>query len=850
VEEDPTLIREQILESRGAITRQDHNTLPSKNFGKPNLKHLSKFAFSILILCLTQNVGAQTISTVKGIVSDENRVAVAGAEVLLKDAAGVSHATFTDALGHFEFSSIPTGQAQITLSKPGFFRLENKPIELKTGANEIEFTFPHEQEVHEKVDVFSSTQRIDPTSSQQSTTLVAHDILNVPTAASHVLSSYLVTMPGVVMDNSGQLHFAGARVDQTEYLLDGFEISGPSAGQLSFRESVDSVRLTDLETSRYGAEYAHAGAGALGLETISGDDKFRFNATNFIPAPAFSSGVHFGNWYPRFGVSGPIVKGRAWFSESVSIQHTLTVLSGLPAGQNLVDQWDGDNLLRVGVRLSSRQTLFGNFLYNMNADSHIGLTPFNPDPATLNISGHSFFLSVKDQLQFAKSLLEIGIAGDTGTLHSSPLGSMPFVIAPTGSSGNYFADLDSRPRRLQGLTNYFLPTRRWHGTHDITFGANADDIYWQQSATLTEIRAIRADGTLDRLSTFTGPSAFHLSDTRAGVYAQDGWQIVRYLRIQVGLRADWDRLAQEAIVQPRIAVNVTPFPDGRTKISVGWGEYFQPLDFTLVGQALGPAQVDVPYDTTGIIPLVAQTVTSQFLLPAGHLRLPYFYNTSAELQQRIAKNTFLSFSFLDREGHSGLAFQNLDPGQPTQSFLLGNQRRDTYRAGEAGIRHQFSDQSEIGIDYIRSSSRTNQALDFALGSIFYAPQAAGPLPWDSPNRIVTHGWAPLPVWHLFGSYFLEYHSGFPFNVVNQEQQLAGPLGSNSFPAYISLNLGIEKRFHFFHHNEWALRLAVINTTGRQNSNAVINNVDAPNFLTFGGGEKRAFTFRLRLVGNK
>ena len=220
------------------------------------------------------------------------------------------------------------------------------------------------------------------------------------------------------------------------------------------------------------------------------------------------------------------------------------------------------------------------------------------------------------------------------------------------------------------------------------------------------------------------------------------------------------------------------------------------------------------------------------------------------MQQRVAKSTFLNFSFLDREGRDGLAFQNLDPGASLQTFLLGNQRRDTYRAGEAGVRHQFSDQAEIGVDYIRSSSASNQALDFALGSIFYAPQAAGPLPWDSPNRIVTHGWTPLPLWHLFGSYFLEYHSGFPFNVVNEDQQLAGPLGSNRFPAFVTLNLGIEKRFHFYHHNEWALRLAVINATGNLNANAVVNNVSAPDFLTYGGGEKRAFTFRLRLVGNK
>ncbi|HEV3220581.1 MAG TPA: carboxypeptidase regulatory-like domain-containing protein [Candidatus Acidoferrales bacterium] len=811
---------------------------------------ISRWLLFLFFAFLSANVGAQTISKVKGIVTDENKIAVAVVEVSLKDSAGISHATFTDSLGRFEFDGIPSGAAQITLSKPGFFRVEDKPLDLKQGDNEIEFAFPHEQEVHEAVEVSSSTLHIDPTQAQQSAKLVAHDILNVPISSSHLLSSYLDTLPGVITDNSGLLHYAGARIDQTEFLLDGFEIGDPSTGQLTLRESVDSVRLADLQTSRYGAEYAHAGAGVLSLETLSGDDKFRFSATNFIPTLSLTSGVHFGNWYPRFGVSGPIVKGRAWFSDSVSIQHTLSVISGLPAGQNLAESWDGDNLLRIGVRLTSRQTLFGNFLYNMSADSHVGLTPFNPDSDTVNISGRGFFLSVKDQFQFSDSLFEIGIAGDSGAAHTAPLGTMPFVIMPTGNSGNYFANLESRPERLQGLSNYILPTRHWHGKHDLAFGATADGVYWQQSAVRSEIQALRADGTLDRQSTFTGPAAFHLSDTRAGFYAQDGWQIARYFRLQAGLRVDWDRLAQEAIVQPRLAANIIPFADARTKISIGWGEYFQPLDFTIISQALDQEQVDVPYDPTGTIPLFAQAVTSQFVLPTGHLRLPYFYNSSAELQQRVGKNTFLNFSYLDREGYDGLAFQNIDPGATLQTFRLGNQRRDTYRAGEVGVRHQFNDQAEIGVDYIRSSTVTNQALDFALGTIFYAPQAAGPLPWDSPNRIVTHGWTPLPIWKLFGSYFLEYHSGFPFNLVNQNQQLAGPLGSNRFPSYVSLNLGIEKRFRFFRHNEWAVRLAVINTTGNLNANSVINNVNAPDFLTFGGGEKRAFTFRLRFIGAK
>jgi hypothetical protein len=62
-------------------------------------------------------------------------------------------------------------------------------------------------------------------------------------------------------------------------------------------------------------------------------------------------------------------------------------------------------------------------------------------------------------------------------------------------------------------------------------------------------------------------------------------------------------------------------------------------------------------------------------------------------------------------------------------------------------------------------------------------------------------------------------------------------------------LGLEKRFRF-RNKEYAIRLTVVNVTGHLNPNEVVNNMNAPTFLTFTGGEGRAFTARLRLVGSK
>ena len=97
------------------------------------------------------------------------------------------------------------------------------------------------------------------------------------------------------------------------------------------------------------------------------------------------------------------------------------------------------------------------------------------------------------------------------------------------------------------------------------------------------------------------------------------------------------------------------------------------------------------------------------------------------------------------------------------------------------------------------------------------------------------------------TYFAEYHTGFPFSAVDSRYVIVDVPDSSRFPSYFSLNLGVEKRFPFYR-RQWALRLAVVNLTSHSNPNTVVNSVDAPNFGTFAGGQSRALTFRLRLVG--
>ena len=126
---------------------------------------------------------------------------------------------------------------------------------------------------------------------------------------------------------------------------------------------------------------------------------------------------------------------------------------------------------------------------------------------------------------------------------------------------------------------------------------------------------------------------------------------------------------------------------------------------------------------------------------------------------------------------------------------------------------------------------------------------AGPLPWDIPNRLISWGWFPTPFKRFDFVYSLDYHTGFPWTTVNQNQQIVGAAYSNRFPSYFAFNPGLEFRFTFRGY-ALALRGVAENVTDRKNPAFVNNNINATNYATYGGFDGRAFTARIRFLGRK
>src|SRR5204863_1585209 len=177
---------------------------------------------------------------------------------------------------------------------------------------------------------------------------------------------------------------------------------------------------------------------------------------------------------------------------------------------------------------------------------------------------------------------------------------------------------------------------------------------------------------------------------------------------------------------------------------------------------------------------------------------------------------------------------------------LRNLRNDRYDAVELTARRTFGGRFEWVGSYTRSSARTDAVVDYSLENPIFAPQGPGRQPWDTPNRFLTWGWAPFPqaaVPRVLSfltrqtdvAYLMEYRTGFPFGVVNDEAFLVGRPDARRLPSYFNVNLHFERKFHALNYL-WAWRFGLNNLTNSGNPNVVDNNINSPSFLAYGRGQ--------------
>jgi hypothetical protein len=297
---------------------------------------------------------------------------------------------------------------------------------------------------------------------------------------------------------------------------------------------------------------------------------------------------------------------------------------------------------------------------------------------------------------------------------------------------------------------------------------------------------------------------------------------------------------------------------GNTKLSAGVGLVYDATPIYLIARPYAGTRQDIFYSIpdpacTANCVITTGPITTSFTVNRSALQVPRFLNWSLALEKKLPAAIYLKAEFLDRRGVHGFVYNTLN-NTPDGSYFLQNARDDHYHALQISLRHNFREAYMMMGSYTRSSAHSNEALDFNVDNPILSPQQSGPYLWDTPNRFLSWGYLPLfklPIIHkLEVAYSLETRTGFPYNLLTDQQKLIGPPGAQRFPDYFSLNVQLEKRFHLFG-NYLALRGGFNNITGRCNPFVVDNVLDSSHPQpTFTACQGRAFTSRIRLLSRK
>lgn len=785
------------------------------------------------------------------IVVDENGVAVPSVHLVLEQSHG--HSRFkgeTDYAGRYTFVDLLPGAYRFRAEKEGFYAAILDDVRVGQ-ISRLEITLNHQREFVEVMDVHYSPPAIDPLKAATEESLSDQEIVNLPYPTTRDIRNILPLMPGVLQDATGQIHINGSATEQIFSQLDGFHITHPVTGQLTLRVNADAVRRIEVQSSRYSAEYGKGSGGTLNLLTGMGDDRYRFSATNFIPSLQNRKGIHLKEWTPRATFSGPLRRGRAWFFVAPDGEYNLNIVNELPAGADRNRVWRLNNLAKAQVNWTSSNILTTSFLINRFGANHAGLSPFNPLETTVNQSRRAFLFTLKNQTYFSGGwLLDIGWGVSEFRTDDRPMGDAPYIIRPEGTEGNFFKQTVERARRHQWIANLYLPPATWHGRHEFKVGIDLDAITFWASVQRRPILVQRQDGTLARRITFVTPPRFGRRNVEVSSYVQDRWLMTRRLLMELGVRFDWDEIVRRFLVSPRLASSWLLTADGQTKLAIGVGLFYDASHLALITRPLAGRRFDEFFDERGQ-PRMMEPLETMFRVNERSLRAPRFLNWSIGVERKLPASLYLRVEFVQKRGRHGWAFINrggVNVGQREHLLELASVRRDRYDALQVALRRTLRERYKLFASYTRSSARSNAVLDFNLDNPLFSQQMGGRLPWDAPNRFLSWGWLPLVKGFNLG-YTVEWRDGYPFNVVNEDQQLVEPPSSRRFPDYFSLNVHLERRFRLFGF-QWALRAGFNNLTDHANPTVVNNNIDSPDFLTFAGLRGRTFTGRIRFLGRK
>lgn len=608
-------------------------------------KLLSILAASIIFAYSAFGQSQSTTGNIEGHVVDQNGAIVPNVSVSATNQdTGFGKTMVTGSDGSYIFVLLPPGNYRVeTGAAQGFAASKYENVKVTVGAKsslEIVMTAGGTVNV---VDVSAEGQGVETTRTSISSTVDERRVINLPTNGRNFLDFATLT-PGIVRDptRSGDLSVGGQKGTLNSIQIDGASSDNTFFGQSSGRTgsgrapsqfSIDTVKEFQVNQNGFSAEFGRAAGAVINVVTKSGTNRFTGSAFEYFRdeslnalnpnlivarrAKPFSQINQFGG---TFG--GPIKKDRVFFFGAYEGQRSdlpnpivlpslalattpanVQAFLGPKVGPYNINREQDTYLIKTDFNINDRnqvwirfnqQNFTGTNLENsgpLSAAEHTG----NSNVKTSTLTGNwtltltpTWFNELR--LQYSRDR-EPGLSNSEAPELS--------VSTPNGTFNigrNNFSPRETTIKRFQFIDNQTLLV----GNHSVKYGVDLlfDQIFnffpglfsgsYSFNGGYNQLRDYLNGSAVPSSyrQSFAGPGTTgaetHPDNKEYGFFVQDDWHVSPKLTLNLGLRYDYQQIAQPPISNS----NPTTIQDPgnfttrttRTLLDFGYDTGFRPSD--------------------------------------------------------------------------------------------------------------------------------------------------------------------------------------------------------------------------------------------------------------------------------